>query len=293
MEESAAAPVTEPAPVETAPAPEAAPVATEAPIADILGSIDDNAGILPDTSNDPWVNQLSEEYRNDPNVLKYGSMDEMAKGLINQSALIGRKGIIKPGENATPEEMGEYFNQLGRPTESSMYKYEPIEGAPEVDQEQMEGFQNWAHEKGLSQDHYQDLIEFDLQRQQGAQAQFEQERVEEASNTRLNIYDEMGEIEGNAFMADAKQAAHALGLTNVLKEEGMINNEQVVRALAKAGKSLGSSSLIGEHGSGVMNFEEQEAAIRNNPAFRDKTHPEYNDLEAKMNDLYKRRYPNQ
>jgi len=95
-------------------------------------------------------------------------MNEMAKGLINAQAVIGKKGIIKPGENATPEEMGAYFNSLGRPTESSMYEYQPIEGAPDTDPDSMSAYQDFAHKNGYSQEQYQAGIEFDLQRQQNA-----------------------------------------------------------------------------------------------------------------------------
>lgn len=291
MDESTAAPV----PVETAVAPIEAPVietAAPEPIADLLGSTETPSTIQPDTSNEPWFNQLNEEYRTNPNITKYGSMDEMAKGLINQSALIGKKGIIKPGDNATPEEMGAYFNSLGRPTESTGYEYAPIEGAPDVDQDAMAGFQEFAHKNGYSQEQYQAGIEFDLQRQQNAQAQFEQERADEVNETRNSIYDEMGETEGNAFIRDADAAGKALGLNDVFVEHGIANNVTVIRALAKAAKSIGSSSLIGDHG-GSLGFDEQVAAIRANPAYKDNQHPEYNGLQAKMDGLYKNRFPNQ
>jgi len=278
------------APAETVAAPvEAVETAPTEVTADLLTQPSD--GITPDTSNDPWYNELAEEYRSNPNVTKYQSMDEMAKGLINQASLLGKKGIIKPGEDATEQEMSEYYNALGRPTEANMYKYEPIEGAPDVDQEAMASFQEFAHSKGLNQDQYQAAIEFDLQRQQGAMAQLEQERVQEVSNTRLSIYDEFGETEGNAFIRDAQQAADALGLTDVFIKEGIVNNESVIRALANASKHLGSSSLVGNHGANTMNFEEQIAAIRNSPGYNDKTHHNYQALQDKKDSLYKRRYP--
>jgi len=292
MDESTAAP----APVETAPAPIETPATietpTEAPTANLLGSTEEPSTIQPDTSNEPWFNQLNEEYRDNPNIIKYGSMDEMAKGLINAQAVIGKKGIIKPGENATPEEMGSYFDSLGRPTESTGYEYAPIEGAPEVDQEAMAGFQEFAHKNGYSQEQYQAGIEFDLQRQQNAQAQFEQERADEVNQTRNSIYDEMGETEGDAFIRDADAAGKALGLNDVFVEAGIANNVNVIRALAKAAKSIGSSSLIGEHG-GSLDFDGQVKAIRDNPAYKDKMNPDYNGLQAKMEALYKNRFPNQ
>jgi hypothetical protein len=283
------------APTETAPAPvetAAAPAEISTPAPDLLGSIDTTEGIQPDTSNEPWFNTLDEEYRNNPNVQKYGSVNEMAKGLINAQAVIGKKGIIKPGEDATPEEMGAYFNSLGRPTESSDYEYTPIEGAPDVDPDAMSAFQEFAHKNGFTQEAYQAGIEFDLERQNNAIAQFEQERADEVNQTRLSIYDEMGEVEGNAFIRDADAAGKALGLNDVFREHGIANNATVIRALANASKSLGSSSMVGGDQAVVtMDFDTQMADIRNNPAYSDKMHPDHKAIRSKANDLYARRYP--
>ena len=107
----------------------------------------------------------------------------------------------------------------------------------------------------------------------------------------MNIYDEMGEIDGNAFISDANSAAKALGLIEVLTQEGIANNEVVIRALANANKSLGSSSLVGDHGGGAMDFDSQVAAIRSNPAYKDKMHSDYQGLQKQMDDIYKKRFP--
>ena len=292
MDEAPVAAPTEtaPAPAETAAAP--AEISTPAPTPDLLGSIDTTEGIQADTSNEPWFNTLDEEYRSNPQVQKYGSLNEAMKGLINQSKVIGKKGIIKPGENATPEEMGAYFDSLGRPAEATGYEYAPIEGAPDVDPDAMSSFQEFAHSKGLSQEQYQAAIEFDLQRQNGAIAQFEQERADEVNQTRLSIYDEMGEVEGNAFIRDADAAGKALGLNDVFRDAGIANNVDVIRALANASKSLGSSSMVGGDQTVVpMDFDTQIAEIRANPAYSDKMHPDHKAIRAKANDLYARRYP--
>jgi hypothetical protein len=289
MDEPAPAPTEPAAPIDT-PSTEPSTPAPE-PTANLLGSVDDGGGIQPDTSNEPWFNQLDEEYRTNPNVTKYDSMNEMAKGLINQSALIGKKGIIRPGEDATPEEMGEYFNSIGRPAESSGYKYEPIEGAPEVDSDAMASFTEFAHQKGFTQEQYQSVIELDLQRQQESQVLFEQEKVDEIAQTRMAIYDELGEAEGNALIQDADSAAVSLGLIDVLRDAGVINNLGLIKALANARKDLGSSSMVGGEQISTESFETQVAAIRANPAFKDHTHPDFKGLEAKMDSLFKVRFP--
>lgn len=251
-----------------------------------------DSGITPDTSNESWLMGIDEEYRSDPSVNKYQSLNEAMKGLINQSKVIGKKGIIRPGEDATPEEMGEFYNAIGRPSEPNMYKYEPIEGAPEVDQEAMTGFQEFAHNKGFNQEQFQAAIEYDLQRQQTAQETYEQERVEEISNTRRNIFDEFGEVEGGAFIRDAQSAADSLGLTDALIDAGVVNNESVIRALANANKSLGSSTMIGDQKVDSLDFDGQINELRSHEGYSNKLHPMHKEIMNKFDKLYARRYPN-
>lgn len=291
MDESTAAP-TESAPVEAAaPVETSAATAPTETTANLLGSLDDG-GIQPDTSGESWLMGLDEEYRSNPNVNKYQSQNEMAKGLINMSSLIGKKGIVRPGEGATPEEMGEYYNSIGRPSESTMYKYDPIEGAPEVDPDAMSGFQDFAHSKGFTQEQYQGLIEYDLQRGQDAQGQFEQEKVNEASTTQMELMDEMGEVEYKAFLGDASSAAKSLGLYDVLVDNGLAGNKEVLKAFANAAKSLGSSSMIGGEGNSALDFDGQIEAVRSHEGFGNKLHPMHGELMNKIDSLYKKRYPN-
>lgn len=243
-----------------------------------------------DTSNEPWFNVLGEEYRNESSITKYDSLDDMAKGLINAQKLIGKKGIVRPDADATPEQWSDYYNQIGRPTESNMYKYDPIEGAPEVTQEDLNSFQEFAHSKGFTQDQFQAAIEYQYQLQQNAYQALEQEREAEINETKMSLIDEMGEVEFNAFIKDATQAANTLGLLDVLVDNGLANNKEVLKALAGAKKHLGSDSLVGEHKATTLDFDGQLNELRNHPGYSDKLHPMHNELLERRDKLYKQRY---
>ena len=173
-----------------------------------------------------------------------------------------------------------------------MYKYEPIEGAPPVDDNAMAGFQEFAHNKGFTQEQFQAAIEYDFQRQQGAQEQFEQEKINEASTTQMELMDEMGEVEYKAFLGDASSAANALGLYDVLVDNGLGGNKEVLKAFAAANKHLGSSNMIGDQGTSALDFDGQINEIKAHEGYSNKLHPMHGELMAKIDSLYKKRYPN-
>lgn len=95
---------------------------------------------------------IPEVYKDHP-IGKYRTLGEAFKGYGEAQKLIGAKGVIIPGEKATPEEWDRFHNSLGRPEKPEGYKLSPIENlhpelkiTPEVEA----GFKSLAHKHGLT-----------------------------------------------------------------------------------------------------------------------------------------------
>ena len=96
--------------------------------------------------------EIPETYKDSP-VGKYKTVGEVFKGYGEAQKLIGAKGVIVPGENATEEEQGKFYNSLGRPEKAEGYKLSPLENLhPEVKitPETEAGFKNLVHKHGLT-----------------------------------------------------------------------------------------------------------------------------------------------
>jgi hypothetical protein len=79
--------------------------------------------------------------------------DQVVESYRNLEKLLGadRAGntVVIPGEKATPEDMGKFYDRLGRPSDAAGYKVElPKAGG---DPEFMKQATGWFHELGLSQ----------------------------------------------------------------------------------------------------------------------------------------------
>ena len=57
---------------------------------------------------------------------KYENPNAMAKDLANANKLIGKKGIIKPGEDASENDWKSYHDALGVPQDGEGYKFDFI-----------------------------------------------------------------------------------------------------------------------------------------------------------------------
>ena len=105
---------------------EAAPLETAAP-----GELNPQDSVIVD--DQPWYTNLADEaLRENPALTRYKSVDDFAKGHLELEKTLGeRTGITPPGDDATPEQMAEFYKQLpGYPESHDKYEVEPP-AAPE------------------------------------------------------------------------------------------------------------------------------------------------------------------
>lgn len=100
-----------------------------------------------------WRDGLDESMRGEKCLEGIKSFPDLVKSVVNAQHTIGKKGVIIPGEDATPEETNAYHVAIGRPEKASDYKFDKAE-LPKgmVADEKMEGvFRDIAHTHGLNQ----------------------------------------------------------------------------------------------------------------------------------------------
>ena len=83
-----------------------------------LGEGNDNTGT---TDAFAWVPEdYREEFRNDSTLNQFASQDAFIKAMLDDRKANGA-AIKLPGENATDEEWGKFYDRLGRPASSNDY----------------------------------------------------------------------------------------------------------------------------------------------------------------------------
>ena len=275
--QAAEAPSMETAPPEQTPAQESTPTS-------LLGGESQAQ-----ESEGSWLDNFSEEYRENPNIAKYSSLDEMAKGLINQASLIGKKGLVRPGEDATKEEWNNFYNSIGRPETADSYEYKAIEGAPDADPERLSAFKEFSHSKGFTQEQFNDLIEYQYNQEVAVKEQLEAQAEEEAKITKNDLMKEWGpKFDDNLRVAN--KIADKLGLTDLLIKVGADNNKEVISKLYDLSSQFGEATFTGDTSVMGGGFESQIKAIKSDPAWDNPGDPRHRDLVQKFNDLYAQRY---
>ena len=72
-----------------------------------------------DTSS--FLDSVEDQYRNDPSVSKFNSVNDLAKEHVNLQSLLGRKGVIIPTEDDGVEAWQRYRKDIGIPDDAASY----------------------------------------------------------------------------------------------------------------------------------------------------------------------------
>lgn len=284
-------------PAETnAPAPAGDVVNIENP----MGDQDSNQQAPPPDGSqqpaEPWYEQLqiSPQLRNDPNIRKYKSVEAALEAIPNLARKLGDKGLIQPGENATPEEWTAFYEKAGRPETAEGYDWtapQTEDGNPliaELDQDSLKEMKEWAHQEGYRPEHFSKmmdrLVTFENSREQAKLEALSAEGVE----TSKILMKEWGEnLEPrlksiDAFMQskypEAQEAIRAGAIGNnaaVLKMAyDLMSRAQPTNLPASIPKNLGGS------------VDDQIRTLKESPAYKDPGHRDHSQAHKQLIDLY-------
>lgn len=253
---------------------------------------------------------LSPEFQQTQSIMEAKTPDDLAKMLISAQSMIGRDKVVLPPENATDEQLSEFYNKLGRPEVPEGYKFEMPKDVQlpegfEPDVQMTEHFRGVMHKHGLTQEQAAGLYAEHIQYFAGLNEQVSANADQQYERDVQTLKQEFGE----AFDQNIAAANNVLKkidggdkVTELLKNAGLANDPTMVKFLYGVAKSFGDDTLRGggESNSFIMTPAEakgQVTAYQNNPdfmkAYQDKSHPNHQANVAEMERLFKLAHPEQ
>jgi hypothetical protein len=203
---------------------------------------------------------------------KYPDFTELLRGHANKAKLIGQRQQIKPpGPDAKPEEIAAWRKTLGIPEKPEGYQIAKPEKLPEgVDwsDAELQTFQKFAHEQGLTPQQVNALVQYDMN-QRGEMFKSGKAKLEGyVTEQRKALETEWGENYGEN-VERAKKAAGMLGLDVNDPEIG--NSSKLIKALHEASKLFSEDKFVSPDSAGKgLTSEAQAKDImhnKNNPLY--------------------------
>lgn len=232
---------------------------------------DDNRTILDNGGADgslpaftDLVAGLAPENRTLVEAKKWASLDDAFKSHRELETHVG-KALVPPGKDATADEWNAFYGKLGRPEKPEGYELKVArESLPQdfpYDETLSVEFRNWAHESGLSPSQAQSLHDKFVGKQAGSFAAMRESITKKADTAHSEIVQEFGQPDTDGYKRNVElmsRAARQLGITDALKEGGMISadgallNGTLAKALAKVGKDMFSEDSYASGDGGVL-----------------------------------------
>lgn len=244
-----------------------------------------------------WYSTLPEGLRDNPNIMKYGSIEDLAQGHINATQLIGRDKIPMPKTDA---EFREVYAKLGMPKDFNEYQLptddygiDPSVYSPEEAAADKTWWKEQAHALGLSNGQAAKAFTAFMERQSSGSKAHQAGVDGEVMRAEAALRAEWGErYEGNITIASrAMNKLFGGKAAASITASGLGRNPDFIRGLVKYGATALEDLGIDKHGSAVRSPNELSEDIANlqaNPAYWDAAHPEHESTVAKAQALFKR-----
>lgn len=246
-----------------------------------------------------WRSGIAEEFRGNPHLENFKSVDDLAKSWISAQKLIGKEKLPVPTDKDGKEIWDTVYSRLGRPESPKGYKLPELkapEGFPVMDSKELEGILTKAHELGLNNKQIGELYKTFMEGEFGKWSQY----GEEKANGRLNAETQLRKEWGKAYeekVGKAKTVLNNFADDDIkqMVEEGLGNDPRFIRFLGNIAGKLSEDALGGKPSGFAMSPEEATSEIARirgdamtNPKHPliNKEHPEHDMMVQRMNKLY-------
>lgn len=237
-----------------------------------------------------WRDSLPEDIKSNTALTQFQDVGALAKSYVHAQTLIGKKGVVVPGEKASDEEWGSFYKAIGLP-EADKYTVNPPKDV-QVNEQVMTKFKETAYKAGLLPKQAQGILDWYTKfEQETVAAQVAQKQADEA-----NAINQLKNEWGDGFTKQVGLAQMAVreadpdgSFQKYLVESGLGNNTKLTKFLAGIGKMLGEDKLRGQDSSQFgQTPDELQSELQGffeNPAFSDKHHPEHAKLVRQYADV--------
>lgn len=251
-----------------------------------------------------FLDGLDPEVRPAIEAKGYGTPNDLAKAYIESERLVGAKGIILPGKDASEDDWNAFYNSVGRPETVEGYDlngFEPPEGVP-WDQDAQAEFMAGAHKLGLTSPQVSGVLNYYKSYVEGLAKADNDARAEVKGAAEASLRREWGS-EFDPNLDTAKSIARQLGGDALIKEiddNGVGSNVELIKGLHKLAPLLGEDGNLPETivpsvrmtpEAAKAEVKQMESDSEKRKILLDDQHPEHKALVERRDTLYRIAYP--
>lgn len=265
-----------------------------------------------------FLEALPEDLRKEPTMARFKSVADLAKSFLETKKMVGAQKIKLPGNDATPEELNEFFSKLGRPSDPKEYQLpKPGKEAVYYPQEEFtDWFKTKAHDAGLSQVQTAKLFRAYVEKMHEDIGNAQTTYKEQFNTTEANLKKEWGvAYEQNVALARNAKAIYGeklFGAGGVEKLDKLFNeveladgtllgnHPEIIKLFSLIGREVAEDDITDSGGVArfIPSLEQASQEIKKlqsdkdiMAAWRDQNHPRHNEVRSTFDRLYQIAHP--
>lgn len=219
---------------------------------------------------------------------KFNSVDDLAKSYMGLEKKMGQ-GKRVPSPESPKQEWDSFYQELGAP--STAEAYQTPEELPEGFSGMMENARKAAHEKGLTQDQFSNMVEPFVEAEKERQITAENAVKESQDRWKQTTKDQYGrDYEAKAALAQRAYESvvgNNPDLQEVFNATGMGHHPAVMDFMVKLGGGMSDETVPSGSGGDLLGFDPAGLAARARKlakigAIHNSRHPEYEEHFAEF-----------
>lgn len=221
-----------------------------------------------------WRQSLPPELRDSPSFKHFKDVAALAKEHVNLQSLIGRKGVIPPGDNAKPEDYDRFYAALGRPADPKDYGFRAPADVQGYSEALAGDFAQAAHKSGLSAKQAMALHDWFVDKVRGASATLGEGETRGRANVETELRRDWGR-DYDAKLAQAQRAIHGFAGQNAVEFLNRnLGDAEVIRMFQRIGALLGEDTVVS--GAPRLAVSPEDAKLEIARTMGDPTHAYWN-----------------
>lgn len=205
-------------------------------VAETVESVESVSLLSEDKKEASWLDSMPEEFKSNPNLAKFKSIDELAKSYLNQTSLLGKKVA-----EFAAEDISKLYDKMGRPESADKYEFEG-----EIDEAIKKEFAEIAYNSGLTKEQAAKMIAEYSKAKSAAKANDDLEMDKVRLEWKESLSKEFG-ARLNEELTIAKKAFNKLAdedLKKFLSDTGLHENPNMIKLFSKLGKSYLQEDVV-------------------------------------------------
>jgi hypothetical protein len=222
-----------------------------------------------------------ESVKNVVEAKKWESIADMATGYKELESKLGSS--FRLPDKLEGDVLNEVYTKLGKPSSADGYNYTAPEGV-ELDEALLSNFKQYAYEKNMPNQLFQDVVDFQIEANTEATKLLEERRLNELKEAETALKNDLGD-NYDSVMKGNKEVAENLEILDLLEDLGIADHPKTNRMLKRIKDKTSEDTLSPQTRVASQSVDDELEELKKSDALLKPLHPDHKKAHLRFVEL--------